>query len=79
LPEDERARVHHVVTRATGGTNNGDAFEEAASEDYHAPLFENLRQVLVGTLKPVPAKELLDDAEEERPSSKRRTAKRESA
>lgn len=30
-----------------------DAFEEAQSEDYHDPLFENLRQVMVGALKPV--------------------------
>jgi len=30
-----------------------DAYEDAISEDYHAPLFENLRQVLVGVLKPV--------------------------
>lgn len=50
-----------------------DAFEEMTSEDYHAPLFENLRQVLIGALKPVPKGDL--DEEEERPSTKRRAAK----
>jgi hypothetical protein len=50
-----------------------DAFEDATSEDYHAPLFENLRQVLAGTLKPVPRDDEADE-EDERPSSKRRTA-----
>jgi hemerythrin superfamily protein len=29
-----------------------EAFEDALEEDYHVPLFENLRQVLVGALKP---------------------------
>jgi hemerythrin superfamily protein len=29
-----------------------EAFEDLLGEDYHAPLFENLRQVLAGTLKP---------------------------
>lgn len=51
-----------------------DAFEESISEDYHAPLFENLRQVLAGTLKPVPSKDL-DDDEDERPSAPRKAAK----
>jgi hemerythrin-like domain-containing protein len=46
-----------------------DAFEEAGSEDFHEPLFENLRQVLAGTLKPVSASETEED---ERPSTKRR-------
>jgi len=50
-----------------------DAFEDSISEDYHAPLFENLRQVLVGALKPVPKMDL--DEEDERPSTKRRAAK----
>jgi hemerythrin superfamily protein len=51
-----------------------EAFEDVTSEDYHAPLFENLRQVLIGALKPVPAEEI-DEQAEERPSSKRKTAK----
>jgi hemerythrin-like domain-containing protein len=29
-----------------------EAFEDALEEDYHVPLFDNLRQVLVGALKP---------------------------
>jgi hemerythrin superfamily protein len=58
-----------------------DAFEDAVSEDYHEPLFENLRQVLAGTLKPAPADEdAADDEEDERPSTKqRRTRGRRSA
>ena len=51
-----------------------DAFEDAMSEDYHAPLFENLRQVLIGALKPVPKMDM-DEEEDERPSTKRRAAK----
>jgi len=52
-----------------------DAFEDAISEDYHEPLFENLRQVLAGTLKPVPADEEAAEEEEERPSTKQRRAR----
>lgn len=52
-----------------------DAFEDTQSEDYHQPLFENLRQVLIGTLKPV-----VPDAEERtqqrRPSATRRAARK---
>jgi hemerythrin superfamily protein len=29
-----------------------EAFEDATSEDFHGPLYENLRQVLVGVIKP---------------------------
>jgi hemerythrin superfamily protein len=53
-----------------------DAFAEATSDDYHAPLFENLRQVLAGTLQPVSAKDLGEDEDEERPSTNRRSVKR---
>ena len=51
-----------------------DAFEDALSEDYHEPLFENLRQVLAGTLKPVSSEEEAAD-EDERPSTKQRRAR----
>lgn len=57
------------------GEDLEDAFEEATSEDYHAPLYENLRQVLAGALQPVPSKEMGED-DEERPSTERRAAKR---
>lgn len=82
--EEEEGEFFPKVQKALGdeeleslGEELEDAFEEATSEDYHAPLFENLRQVLVGTLKPVPAKDVSED--EERPSAKRRSAKRKSA
>ncbi|HVY25133.1 MAG TPA: hemerythrin domain-containing protein [Polyangiaceae bacterium] len=52
-----------------------DAFEDVTSDDYHEPLFENLRQVLVGALKPVPKKDLDDAEAEERPSSRQKRAK----
>jgi len=51
-----------------------DAFEDALSEDYHEPLFENLRQVLAGTLEPVSPEEEAAD-EDERPSTKQRRAR----
>lgn len=51
-----------------------DAFDDATSEDYHAPLFENLRQVLSGTLKPVPARSF-DDVDEELPARAQRVRK----
>lgn len=50
-----------------------DAFEDATSEDYHTPLFENLRQVLAGVLKPVPKKDL--DEAKERASSERKSGR----
>lgn len=56
------------------GEEMQDAFEEASNEDYHAPLFENLRQVLAGTLKPISREEREEDEEDERPSTKRKTA-----
>jgi len=37
-----------------------DAFKEMKAEDYHEPLFTNLRQVLAGVLEPVPGEELGD-------------------
>jgi hemerythrin-like domain-containing protein len=51
-----------------------EAFEDAISEDFHEPLFENLRQVLAGTLKPVPADEEAVE-EDELPSAKQRRAR----
>jgi hemerythrin superfamily protein len=57
------------------GEDMEDAFEDVTSDDYHAPLFENLRQVLVGALKPVPEKDL-DELAEERPSAQRKRARK---
>ena len=39
-----------------------EAFEDSLEGDYHAPLFDNLRQVLAGVLKPVPRREADLDA-----------------
>lgn len=50
-----------------------EAFEDAVSEDYHAPLFENLRQVLIGALKPS-----IVDADE-KPTRRRGSGTRKSA
>lgn len=52
-----------------------ETFEDVTSDDYHEPLFENLRQVLVGALKPVPKKDL-DEQAEERPSSHRKRTRK---
>jgi len=51
-----------------------EGFEDATSEDFHEPLFENLRQVLAGTLKPVSAAEAEAD-DDERPLMKRRAVR----
>lgn len=55
-----------------------DAFEDTQAEDYHQPLFENLRQVLIGALKPV-APDAEERAEGRRPSTSRRKAARKTA
>ena len=52
-----------------------DAFEDATGEDFHEPLFENLRQVLAGTLKPVTGDEMEED-EDSLPSMKQRRARK---
>jgi len=49
-----------------------EAFEDSQEDDYHEPLFENLRQVLAGVLKPV-AKEPTKTRSRE-PSGTRRSA-----
>lgn len=55
-----------------------DAFEDTQAADYHQPLFENLRQVLIGALKPViPDND--ERAEQRSPSEQRRKAARKSA
>lgn len=33
-----------------------EAFEDSQEEDYHGPLFNNLRQVMAGIMKPEPAR-----------------------
>lgn len=50
-----------------------EAFEDALEEDYHAPLFENLRQVLIGALKPS-----VPDSDE-KPARRRSSGTRKSA
>jgi hemerythrin superfamily protein len=46
-----------------------EAYEDALEEDYHVPLFNNLRQVLVGALKPS-----AEDSEEKSNPSARKSA-----
>jgi hemerythrin-like domain-containing protein len=72
LPKAEKALGSDEIEEL--GEEMEDAFEDAIGEDYHGPLFENLRQVLAGTLKPVPRDER-EDEEDERPSTKRKTAR----
>jgi hemerythrin superfamily protein len=36
------------------GEDMQEAFDESQEEDFHEPLFTNLRQVLAGVLKPIP-------------------------
>jgi hemerythrin-like domain-containing protein len=55
-----------------------EAFEDALEEDYHAPLFENLRQVLVGVLKPA-VKDADDEAARPRRSARNGSARTSSA
>lgn len=57
------------------GEDMEEAFEESQEEDYHEPLFANLRQVLAGVLKPIAKAE--DDEEKtepRRPPGKRKSA-----
>lgn len=57
--EEEETEFFPKVQKALGdekldslGEELTEAFEDALEEDYHGPLFENLRQVLIGALKP---------------------------
>ncbi len=50
-----------------------EAFEDALDEDYHVPLYENLRQVLVGALKPS-VQDADDKRARRRPSGTRKSA-----
>ena len=76
--EEEEREFFPKVQEALGsdslellGEELEDAFEDALSEDYHVPLFENLRQVLVGTLKPSPRDEDETEAAEQKPARRR--------
>jgi hemerythrin superfamily protein len=58
--EEEEGEFFPKVQQALGdeklellGEELDEAFEDLLEKDYHQPLFENLRQVLVGALKPV--------------------------
>jgi len=51
------------------GEEMEDAFEDLMGEDYHEPLFTNLRQVLAGVLKPGEGEEL-EDNEPTRPRNR---------
>ena len=55
------------------GEDLEDAFEDTQAADYHGPLFENLRQVLIGVLQPV-AKEPAKAKGERSASGTRRSA-----
>lgn len=80
--KEEEGEFFPKVQKALGdekldslGEEMEDAFEDVTSDDYHEPLFENLRQVLAGVLKPVPKKDL-DEEADERPSAPRKRARK---
>lgn len=57
--EEEESEFFPKAKKALGdekleslGEEMMEAFEDSQEEDYHAPLYENLRQVLIGALKP---------------------------
>lgn len=69
--EEEESEFFPKAKKALGeekldslGEEMLEAFEDALDEDYHVPLYENLRQVLIGALKPA-----VPDADE-RPARK---------
>jgi hemerythrin superfamily protein len=78
--EEEENQFFPKVQAALGdekldllGEELEEAFEDALEEDYHAPLFENLRQVLIGALKPA-----VKDMDEKRDANEKRSSKRRS-
>ena len=80
--EEEEKELFPKVRKALGdeklaslGEDLEDAFEDTQQADYHQPLFENLRQVLAGVLKTVPAEEAKPPRNTRRsPSGTRRSA-----
>lgn len=82
--EEEEKEFFPKVQKALGdekldslGEELLEAFEDSQAEDYHQPLFENLRQVLIGALKPVVPD--MEEREDQRSSASRRKAARKSA
>jgi hemerythrin superfamily protein len=76
--EEEEEQFFPKVQKALGderleslAEELSEAFEDALETDYHQPLFENLRQVLIGALKPA-----VKDTDEKDVEEKRRTARR---
>ncbi len=74
--EEEEKEFFPKVEKALGkdslellGKEMESAFEAATAKDFKKPLYENLRQVLAGALKPVPAK-----AEREAATKSRKSA-----
>lgn len=84
--EEEEEEFFPKVRKALGdekleslGEELLDAFEDSQAEDYHQPLFENLRQVLVGALKPVvpdTEERMAERATQRRASATRRAARK---
>ncbi len=80
--EEEEKELFPKIRKALGdeklaslGEDLEDAFEDSQQEDYHQPLFDNLRQVLAGVLKTVPEKERKPERKARRsPSGARRSA-----
>ncbi len=79
--EEEEKEFFPKVREALGkdklqslGEDMEDAFEDTQAEDYHQPLFENLRQVLIGVLKPVAKEPAKATRRERSPSGSRRSA-----
>jgi hemerythrin superfamily protein len=85
--QEEEAQFFPKVQKALGdeklellGEELSEAFEDLVGEDYHVPLFENLRQVLAGTLKPnIEDPDEEDGAKPRRRSSRGRRRSRQSA
>jgi hemerythrin superfamily protein len=79
--EEEEKEFFPKVRKALGddklqslGEDLEDAFEDAQAEDYHGPLFENLRQVLAGVLQPSVKEPAKTKGRGRSPSGARRSA-----
>lgn len=79
--EEEEKEFFPKVRKALGddklqslGEDLEDAFEDTQAEDYHRPLFENLRQVLAGVLQPVAKEPAKTKSSERAPARARRSA-----
>jgi hemerythrin superfamily protein len=79
--QEEENELFPKVQQALGdekldllGEELEEAFEDLLENDYHEPLFENLRQVLIGALKPV-----VEDTDEQQEQTQSRAKRRKSS